>query len=343
VECALKNPASPPVLRRARVLAVSADLAEIELLEGPLAGKTVPGVFYRHLGDPPTAGEEVAANTVGLEMGLGTGGVAVILPSAAGSSLPVNEDHFVKLPYTPLQFPAPPPPQAENLSGMPVVVLPLHSHLAPACCTVASVRPGTRVAFVWQEGGALPVALSEVVRELKEKGLLRAVISAGSCFGGDLEAPNAYAGLLAATQHADLVLAGIGPGAVGTATVFGHGGVAAAIALNAAYALGAEPVLAPRLSWADPRERHQGISHHTRAVLQAALGSCRVALPASCGVSPEGLPGRHAYEFIEASAAGLEERFGVTFQSMGRRYEQDPVFFDAASAAVSLALRGYCS
>jgi hypothetical protein len=344
VECSLKNPASPPVLRRARVLAVSADLAEIELLEGPLAGKTVPGAFYQHLGDPPAVGEEVAANTVGLEMGLGTGGVAVILPSAAGIPLPVNEDHFVKLPYTPLQFPAPPPPQAENLSGMPLVVLPLHSHLAPACCMAASLRPGTRVAFVWQEGGALPVALSEIVRELREKGLLRAVISAGSCFGGDLEAPNVYAGLLAAAGgEQDLVLVGIGPGAVGTATVFGHGGVAAAIALNAAYALGAEPVLAPRLSSADPRERHQGISHHTRAVLQAALGSCRVAFPASCGVSAEGLPDRHVYEFVEASAAGLEGRFGVTFESMGRRYEEDPVFFDAAAAAVSLALRGRSS
>jgi hypothetical protein len=52
------------------------------------------------------------------------------------------------------------------------------------------------------------------------------------------------------------------------------------------------------------------------------------------------LPDRHAYEFIEASAAGSQERFGVTFESMGRRYEDDPVFFDAAAAAVALALDG---
>ena len=342
MERSLTDRSSPPVLRRARVLAVSADLAEIELLEGPLAGETVPGVFYRELGDPPAEGEEVVANTVGLEMGLGTGGVALILPSAAGASLPANEDHFVKLPYTPLQFPAPPPPQAENLNDVPIAVLPLHSHLAPACCAAASLRPGCRVSFVWQEGGALAVALSETVRELERRGLLHAVVSAGSCFGGDLEAPNVYAGLLAAAGE-DLVLVGIGPGVVGTATVFGHGGMAAAIALNAASSLGAEPVLAPRLSSADPRARHRGLSHHTRTALRAALGGCRVAFPSSCGISLEGLPDRHTYESVETTAAGLEELFRVTFESMGRRYEQDPVFFDAAVAAVSLALGGRSS
>jgi hypothetical protein len=50
------------------------------------------------------------------------------------------------------------------------------------------------------------------------------------------------------------------------------------------------------------------------------------------------LPDRHTYEPVEASAAGLEGRFGVTFESMGRCYEVDPVFFDAAVAAVALAL-----
>ena len=337
-----KNAPFPPVVRRARVLAVSAELAEIELLEGPLAGETVPGIFYRHLGAPPAEGQEISANTLGLEMGLGTGGVAVIVPSPDGPAYaPVNEDHFVKLPYTPLQFPAPSPPQAEDLSGMPVVVLSLHSHLAPACCAAAALRTGCRVAFLWQEGGALPVALSRTVRELRERGLLHAVVSVGSCFGGDLEAPNVYAGLLAAAASelgAELVLAGIGPGIVGTATTIGHGGMAAALALNAASSLDAEPVLAPRLSAVDPRERHRGLSHHTRAALRAALAGCRVAFPASCDVSIEGLPDRHTYTFVEASAAGSQGRFGITFESMERRYEEDPVLFDAPAAAVALAL-----
>jgi hypothetical protein len=114
--------------------------------------------------------------------------------------------------------------------------------------------------------------------------------------------------------------------------------MAAAIALNAASSLGAEPILAPRLSSVDPRERHRGLSHHTRTVLRAALSGCRVAFPSACELNTEGLPERHAYEFLEASAAGLEGRFGVTFESMGRRYDDDPMFFDAAVAAVALAV-----
>ena len=134
---------------------------------------------------------------------------------AAGGMVPPNENHFVKLPYTPLQAPAAPPLQAEGLEKVPVVVLPLHSHLAPACCKAAALRPDLRVSFVWQEGGALPVAFSGSVRRLRDLDLLHTVVSSGNCSGGDVEAPNIYAGLLAAAAVSDLILVGIGPGVVG--------------------------------------------------------------------------------------------------------------------------------
>lgn len=328
-----------PVLRRARVVGPTRDawIVELEILEGPMTGETVPGGLYS--GATMQHGDTVLANTVGLEMGLGTGGVAIVMPGPGGDA-PVNRDHFVKLPYTPLQFPVPPPPQADSLSGIPIVVLPLHSHLAPACCAAADIKPGCRVSFVWQEGGALPVAFSRTLPTLREKGLLHSVVSAGNCFGGDVEAPNIYSGLLAAALDADLVLAGIGPGVAGTGTGYGHGGMSAAVALNAARALGGSPVLAPRVSTADSRDRHSGLSHHTRSVLSATLASCRVAFPEdySEDASTEGLPELHDYRRVSRTAAGLQERFGVTFESMGRSYEKDPVFFDAAAAAVALAL-----
>jgi hypothetical protein len=169
--------------------------------------------------------------------------------------------------------------------------------------------------------------------------LLHTVVSSGNCFGGDVEAPNVYAGLLAAAAVSEVILVGIGPGVVGTETPYGHGGMSGAAALNAACSLGAEPVLAPRISASDTRIRHQGFSHHTRSVLRAALGNIRVALPVSTeGISKKELPGRHQYPFVHYEAAGLEARFGVTFESMGRVYSDDEVFFDAAAAAVALAL-----
>lgn len=313
----------------------------VEPLEGPLLGHDVPALSV--LGPTPETGDEVLVNLLGPEMGLGTGGVGFVLPVRAPDAAVLdNQDHFVKLPYTPLQHPAPPPTEREDLVGIPVVVLPLHSHLAPACAAAADLRPGATVAFVWQEGGALPVAFSEVVRELVERKLLHAVVSSGSCFGGDVEAPNVYSGLLSAAEEtsvgADLVIVGIGPGVVGTATAHGHGGMSAAVALNAASSLGASPVFAPRLSRADPRPRHRGVSHHTVSALRAALASCRVALPQETGALPEGLPPRHSYERVPFRGAGLEERHGVTFTSMGRGYENDPIFFDAPAAAVALAL-----
>ncbi|CAN5883230.1 hypothetical protein BH23ACT11_BH23ACT11_05990 [soil metagenome] len=337
------GPLHSPILREARILGPQDKAAEsnrlsIEILEGPLRGRRVPG-FFGWLGVPPKRGEIVLVNTVGLEMELGTGGAAMVFPSSGGIA-PRNENHFVKLPYTPLQCPASPPVQAENLAGVPVVVLPLHSHLAPACCAAADVRSGSRVSFVWQEGGALPVALSETVNLLRERGLLRSVVSAGNCFGGDVEAPNIYSGLLAATANSDIVLVGIGPGAVGTGAPYGHGGMSAATALNAACALGAQPVLAPRISAADSRRRHLGFSHHTRSVLRAALGGIRVALPPSASnLSTDDFPQRHGYAESSYDAAGLEARFGVTFASMGRTYSGDRVFFDCAAAAVALALK----
>ncbi len=335
----------PLILRRARVTEAGGRYLRVELLEGPLRGHDLPAL--RAPGSGHEAGDEVVVNLLGPEMGLGTGGVAFVVPGALGGSTPTNEGHFVKLPYTPLQFPAPPPLEKEDLVGVPVVVLPLHSHLAPACCAAAELRPGARVAFVWQEGGALPVEFSGVVGDLSERGLLHAVVSCGPCYGGDVEAPNVYSGLLAAAGpdvEAELVICGIGPGVVGTATPHGHGGMAAAVALNAASSLGASPVLAPRLSGADPRACHRGVSHHTFAVLRAALAGLRVALPEGVdglpGGIPQGLPPRHSYERVPYGAAGLEGRHGVTFTSMGRTYKDDPVFFDAAAAAVALALGG---
>jgi hypothetical protein len=128
------------------------------------------------------------------------------------------------------------------------------------------------------------------------------------------------------------VVCSIGPGIVGTGTRLGHGGVGAAAAANAASALGGTPILAPRLSEADARDRHRGLSHHTLAAIDLSLGSLRVAWPAGFAAPDPARP----VELVDV--AGWEEACAdLPLSHMGRGPEEDPSFFAAAFAAGRLA------
>jgi hypothetical protein len=166
-------------------------------------------------------------------------------------------------------------------------------------------------------GGALPVALSDSLRELKERALVEVTVAADGCLAADVQCVNVYSALAWCAGH-DVIVCAIGPGIVGTGTALGHGAVAAAIAVNAAQALGGRPILAPRVSEADPRERHRGLSHHTRGVLELCLAEPLVPEE----LDPEG--------WREACA-------GLTLSHMDRGPEEDPAFFAAAYAAGGLA------
>src|SRR5205807_175878 len=140
--------------------------------------------------------------------------------------------HVMKLPYTPAQHAALHGEETTDvplaLDGMPVVACSLHSQVAPVCAALA----GLEVAYVQLPGGALPVALSDTLRALRERRLVETSISVGPCFGGELEAVNVYSALtLARARGADVVVCSVGPGLVGTGTGLGHGGMAAADAI----------------------------------------------------------------------------------------------------------------
>ena len=111
------------------------------------------------------------------------------------------------------------------------------------------------------------------MRALRESGYVETAIAVGACLDGDVECVSAASALLyAAAEEFDVVVCAIGPGIVGTGSTFGHGGLAAADAANAAAALQGMPILAVRTSAGDLRTRHQGVSHHARAVLELCLG-----------------------------------------------------------------------
>ena len=111
-------------------------------------------------------------------------------------------------------------------------------------------------------------------------------MTVGQAFGGDLEAVTVHSGLLAArlALQADVVVVSQGPGNLGTGTRWGFSGVGAGEAVNAAGILGGRPVGLLRISAADARERHRGISHHSlTAYGQVALLPADIAVPDLAG------------------------------------------------------------
>ncbi len=296
----------------------------------------VPCVAYPELTGSVALDDEVLVNSQARELELGSGGFDVLYANLTrGLELPAEQGaHVVKLPYTPAQFAALHAEEGTELvaelGGMPVLCCSLHSQLAAAC---AGLGEGVRVAYVQLEGGALPLGLSDTVRALKQRGLLSSTVSQGACFGGEVECVNVASALAwaAATDHQAVVCA-VGPGIVGTASRLGHGGVAAAAVANFASALGGSPVLAVRVSSADRRERHRGVSHHTRAVVELCLGDVTIAWPKGLE-APEWLESRE-----EVDVEGWEEACaGLPLSHMGRGPDVEPWFFAAAFAAGRVA------
>lgn len=322
----------PLSLRRGIVTAVVEGLDGLARIE--VDGE--PCVAYPRLTGPVEVGDDVLVNVQARELGLGSGGFDVLHANLTrGLGLePADDAHVMTLPYTPVQaavrFVEEDGELAASLDGMPVVCCSLHSQVVPAA---AGVGEGVRVAYVQLAGGALPVALSDSVRALKARGLVEIAIASGASVGGDAQAVGVASALAwAAARGFDVSICSIGPGIVGTGSPLGHGGLAAADAANAASALGGVPVLAVRVSEQDARERHRGVSHHTRAVLELAIGRREVAWPAGLD-APDWLEEREEVDVSDWRAACD----GLPLEHMGRGRDDDPWFFASAFAAGKLA------
>ena len=232
-------------------------------------------------------GDRVVVNTTAVELGLGTGGWHVMHWNLGRSELELRgPGHVMKLRYTSLQADAGTdelthPEVDDPLGGVPVVACSVHSQVALVALAFADAAPGRRLVYVMTDGAALPIALSDLVTELRSRDLLSGTVTAGHAFGGDLEAvtvPSAL-GLAVHVLRADAVVVGMGPGVVGTGTALGTTAIEVAPVLDAVAHLGGEPVLCVRASDGDARPRHRGISHHTATAARpdrgVALGRAR--------------------------------------------------------------------
>jgi hypothetical protein len=321
-------------------------------------------IAYPALVGPVAVGDRVSLNTTAVALGLGTGGLhfVVAVEGSPGPSFSAS-GRIMKLRYAPQQVnvaaveePSSPHrdgmERAESLDATPVVWLPLHSMLGPAAAGARAAGART-VAYVMTDGAALPAPLSRQVAAVRRHGLLEAVITTGQAFGGDLEAVNTFTGLLAARHvaGADVILVGDGPGNTGTGTTWGATDIESAMAMNAAAILGGRPVAALRISFADQRPRHRGVSHHSiTALSRVAMAPVHVAVPMLedegaravvwSALRDAGIEQRHQLvEVIGRPAIDLMKELGLQPNSMGRGVDDDPVFFLAAGAAGVLAGR----
>jgi len=296
-------------------------------------------------------GDEVVVNVEALDLGLGSGGFDVVHVNLTRGLQggPLGEEHVMKLNYTSLQHAVDPvelpvrfipdmpgkgAPEGERAT-MPVLVLPLHGHLAPAAWAAAQGALGLKVGYVQTGGGALPGSLSRDVAELRERGLLCGHITAAPAYGGEHEAISVAGALDAAARSLgwDAAIAGPGPGIIGSDTRLGHGGIVALDTAHASLALGLPTLLSPRLSSADPRERHKTVSHHTLTVLQMLLGPVEIPVPASdpvpIAILATAAGWRHRLHEASADLPGYTSS-NLPARTMGRSIAEDPLFFAAA-------------
>ena len=318
-------------------------------LEGDAVG-VVRALAHPTLVGEPVVGDIVLLNVGALDLGLGTGGFALVV--ALPDRLPPDREgpgHLVKARYTPLQAVVLGADEQDapthrllagdeplTAPGPPVVVADLHSSLPAVLAGVLADRPATRVAYVMTDGGALPLWFSRTVAALADR--LVGTVTVGQAFGGDLEAVTLHSGLLAAVRvlDAEVVVVAQGPGNLGTGTAWGFSGVAAGEAVNAAAVVGGRPVAVLRMSQADPRPRHRGVSHHsTTAYGRVALVPADVVVPASYAGLVDPAPfARH--RLVAVDDAGLLDvlrGWSPLLSSMGRGLTDDPVAFIAAAAA----------
>ena len=351
---------------------------DVEIIGAPsgahslLPGQRVRAVAYEALTGVPAGGERVRLEVSALDRALGTGGHAMV--SARLDVLPADpprEGHLVKARYMPDQVMVTgvdeqgtdhhgllsQPIGSLDLEGMPVVVADLHSSLPAVLAGLRS--PGgqeqqPRIVYIMTDGGALPLAYSRVVAALREAGWLAGTVTAGQAWGGDIEAVSIHNALLAARHvlHADAAIVIQGPGNLGTETPWGFSGVACGDTVNAVAALGGRPVACLRVSQADARTRHRGVSHHSMTAYgRVALAGADVVVPdldgplgAQVRREAEALcaPRRGAaqHRLVEVSSNGLlealreaEAETGVRLSTMRRGLEEDAAAFIAAAAA----------
>ena len=331
-----------PQFRTGPVVQIIAERAGLQRVIVRIEGVDQRAYNLPGLTGPVSVGDEVVCNTTAVSLGLGTGGWHVVHWNLSRRTLDQpGGGHIMKVRYTSLQADTGAaeerhPELVQRIDGVPVVVGSLHSQLASVAAAFAATVPDRRLVYVMTDGAALPLALSDLVVDLRDRGLIAGVVTAGHAFGGDEEAVNVVSALCIAVHvlQADAVVVAMGPGVVGTATMLGTTAYEVVGAVADASAVGGRPVLCLRAGGADARERHQGISHHSRTALAQAVGGAIVGVPRLWASFAGSIAGPHDVRIVDTGdVASMLSASGLRVTTMSRGPDEDPMPFAFAAAA----------
>ncbi|WP_273753144.1 DUF3866 family protein [Alkalicoccobacillus gibsonii] len=331
------------------------------------ADSSYPAILYKRFFPAVSIGTKLVINQTATALNLGTGGfdfVKHVFASTRESEK--NESHIMKLRYMPLQHVVNSleerkelHPLFENHSSLQnkkIILAELHS-MVPIIYDVAIELDETAsCCFIFDDSASLTIEISSHIRRLQELSNFHS-ITIGQCIGGEFDAVSLASALQFAHGylHADLIVISVGPGVVGTGTKYGHSAMDIANWANTVGALGGCPVWIPRLSFADNRDRHYGLSHHTITPLyEFTYCPCMLIFPPLQIEQKKVIEAqltnvsRVDHQLIYSSNLSNEEAVRRVLsvgkvKTMGRGYNDDPVFFEAISEAVSFCLKGCTS
>lgn len=352
--------------RKGNVVEIEEKKENITFLKVSIDGQISRAINYDQMTGSVNVGDIVVVNTTAVELSLGTGGFHFVIFNYSNEFKELEgEGHIMKLRYTPLQIKCLAAEEEnsqyhdvfnnfKSLENHNFIVGTLHSMLAPITSMLKWKNRNIKINYIMTDGGSLPIYFSNTVRALKEKGLIDKTITIGHAFGGDLECVNIYTGLIAAKEilKGDVTIITMGPGIVGTGTKYGFSGIEQGQIIDAINTLGGNPIIVPRISFSDTRDRHIGISHHTRTVLaEIAKTTGKIVIP---------ILDKTKSQIIDEQIKilKLDEKFDIVYENgeevieamnhfdlntttMGRSYQEDKEFFLTLGAVGSYVAKKF--
>lgn len=330
---------------------------QIQILKTTSGAKKA--LLYRDLCARANEGDKLIVNYTASLLKLGTGGYDIVKHVLEKQPFHSDSDgHIMKLRYTPQQLSVLSVEAEESpyhslftdkfsLNGRYVLLAELHSMIPVVFQLLKQFRKRFTFTVIIDDEASLPLSLSEHMRILQKNENFHS-ITIGQAFGGQFEAVNLHTALQFAYEQlqSDYVVISLGPGVVGTGSLYGFSGMVLADWANIIGSFHGIPIWVPRISFKDKRERHFGISHHTITPLkQFTYAKSILPLPhlgewnKTLLNEVKDLQNKHHillyWENIdELLLKKALDTYPIPIKTMGRTYQDDPHFFYGIYSAV---------